>query len=181
MMTINDYRTRYSDRIIITRSEDHRSVRNDDAIIDAAKTMDKKLNKKVYLIHDDIGMTLNYDNSILLKDYIARRTNCTDYESLLSLDEEYNRLDWYQKLTGTLDLNAHLPDGMTLLISCIRCNDRDKADKRGVCISDAKRYKNWSFCCPTAPIQIRRITAGTASPLWHTVFRQGISRHSAFS
>lgn len=145
MMTIDDYRTRYSDRIIITRSESHRSGRNDEAIIDAAKTMDKKLNKKVYLIHDDIGMTLNYDNSILLKDYIAKRTNYTDYESLLSLDEEYNRLDWYQKLTGTLDLNVYLPDGMTLLISCIRCNDRDKVDERGGYISDTKHYKKLEF------------------------------------
>lgn len=146
MMTIDDYRTRYSDRIIITNSGSHRTGRNDDAIIDIANTMDKRLNKKVYLIHDDIGMTLKYDNSILLRDYIAKRTKHTDYESLLALNEEYDRLDWYQKLAGTLDLNAYLPDGMALLISCIRCNDRDKVDERdGYYISDTKRYKKLEF------------------------------------
>ena len=145
MMTIDDYRTRYSDRIIIAGSEGRRSGRNDDAMIDFARTMDKKLNKKVYLIHDDIGMTLNYDNGILLKDYIAKRTSYTDYESLLSLDEEYNSLDRYQTLIGALDLNAYLPDGMTLLISCIRCNDRVKVDERGGYISDTKRHRKLKF------------------------------------
>lgn len=146
MMTIDDYRTRYSDRMILAASGNRRTGRNDDAIIDVAREMDKKLNKKVYLIHDDIGITLKYDNSILLRDYIAKRTKYTDYESLLSLNEEYDRLDWYQKAAGTLDLNAYLPDGMTLLISCIRCNDRDKVDERGgYYLSDTKRYKKLEF------------------------------------
>lgn len=146
MMTIEDYRARYSDRIVIAASENRRTGKNDDAIIGIAKEMDKKLNKKVYLIHDDIGITLKYDNGILLRDYIAKRTKYTDYESLLSLNEEYDRLDWYQKFVGTLDLNAYLPDGMTLLISCIRCNDRDKVDERdGYYISDTKRYKKLEF------------------------------------
>ncbi len=146
MMTIDDYRTRYSDRLVVVRSENHTAGRNDDAILDVARAMDRKLNKKVYLIHDDIGMTLKYDNGILLRDYIAKRTCYTDYESLLSLDEEYDRLDWYRKLAGTLDLNAYLPDGMTLLIRCIRCNDPDKIEERGgYCVPDSKRYKKLEF------------------------------------
>lgn len=146
MMTIEDYRSRYSDRIIIAGIPNRRAAKNDSAIIETAKAMDDKLNKKVYLIHDDIGMTLRYDNGLLLRDYIAKRTENTDYESLLSLDEEFDRLDWYLKLAGTLDLNAYLPDGMTLLISCIRCNSREKVSEReGRRISDPKRYKKLKF------------------------------------
>lgn len=148
MMTIEDYRSRYSDRIIIADSPNRHKVKNDNAIIEIAKTMnsDKSLNKKVYLIHDDIGMTLRYDNGLLLRDYIAKRTENTDYESLLSLDEEFDSLDQYLKLAGTLDWNAYLPDGMTLLISCIRCNTREKASEReGRYIPDAKRYKKLKF------------------------------------
>lgn len=145
MMTIQDYRSRHSGRITLAPPVNTHASCPDDAIIETAKSLDRKLNKRVYLIHDDIGITLKYGNSILLRDYIAKRTRYTDYESLLSLDEEYDRLDWYQKLAGTLDLNAYLPEGMTLLISCIRCNDRDKVDARGRYLSEGKRGRKLEF------------------------------------
>ena len=91
-------------------------------------------------------MSLSYDNSILLKDYIAKRSNNTNYASFLALDEEYEHFDAFQKMMPDLDLNMYLPDGMTLLISCIRCNDEDKCSERdGFYISDTKQYKKLKF------------------------------------
>lgn len=45
-----------------------------------------------------------------------------------------------------MDLNAYLPDGMTLLISCIRCNEPEKVEERGGrVIPEAKIQKNEIF------------------------------------
>ena len=44
---------------------------------------------------------------------------------------EFDHLEYYQKLVAGLDLNAYLPDGMTLLISAIKSNDPEKIEERG--------------------------------------------------
>lgn len=146
MMTIDEYRTRFRERLLFERSSHFKHDKNDAKIIELAEQLNRKLNKMIYLIHDDIGMSLSYDNSILLKDYIAKRSNNTNYASFLALDEEYEHLDAFQKMLPDLDLNMYLPDGMTLLISCIRCNDEDKCIERdGYYISETKQYRKLKF------------------------------------
>lgn len=92
MMTINEYRTRFRERMCFEKSSHLGQNKNDANIIELAKRLNKKLNNVVYLIHDDIGMSLSYDNSILLRDYIAKRSNNTNYAAFLALDEEYENL-----------------------------------------------------------------------------------------
>lgn len=146
MMTINEYRTRFHERLLFENSSRLRYEKNDAKIIELAEQLNKKLNKVIYLIHDDIGISLSYNNSILLKDYIAKRSNNINYASLLALDEEYEHLETFQKIISDLDLNMYLPDGMTLLISCIRCNDKDKLTERnGNYISETKQYRKLRF------------------------------------
>lgn len=146
MMTIDEYRTRFRERLLFERSSHFKQDKNDAKIIELAEQLNKRLNKLIYLIHDDIGMSLSYNNSILLKDYIAKRTNNTNYESFLALDEAYEHLDEFKRIMPDLDLNMYLPDGMTLLISCIRCNDEEKcAERGGYYVSETKQYRKLKF------------------------------------
>ena len=145
MMTIDEYRSRFRNRMLFENSERLALPKNDSKIIELARTLNRKLSKRIYIIHDDIGMTLGYGGSIRLKDYIAKRAENTNYPAILALDEEYEHLERYEKLAETLDLNAYLPDGMTLLISCIRCNDRDKAEGRGYPVGDSIRHRKMKF------------------------------------
>ena len=145
MMTIDEYRSRFRNRMLFENSERLALPKNDSKIIELARTLNRKLSKRIYIIHDDIGMTLGYGGSIRLKDYIAKRAENTNYPAILALDEEYEHLERYEKLAETLDLNAYLPDGMTLLISCIRCNDRDKAEGRGYPVRDSIRHRKMKF------------------------------------
>lgn len=146
MMTIDEYRTRFRERLLFERSSHFKQEKNDAKIIELAEYLNKKLNKIIYLIHDDIGMSLSYGNSILLKDYIAKRSNNTNYATFLALDEEYEHLEAFQKMIPDLDLNMYLPDGMTLLISCIRCNDEDKRNERdNYYVSETKQLRKLKF------------------------------------
>lgn len=143
MMLINEYRTRFSKRLLFKKSNQFKENSNDAKIIKLAEQLNKKLNKMVFLIHDDIGMSNSYEyNSILLKDYIAKRSNNTNYGAFLALDEKYDDL----KKAPDLDLNMYLPNGMTLLISCIRCNDKNNRNERdGHLITKDKQYRKFKF------------------------------------
>ncbi|MCR4643967.1 MAG: ankyrin repeat domain-containing protein [Oscillospiraceae bacterium] len=146
MMTIDEYRTRFRERLIFERSSHFKLNRNDAKIVELAESLNKKLNKVVYLIHDDVRMSLTYDNSILLRDYMAKRSNITNYASFLALDEEYEHLETFQRMMTDIDLNMYLPDGMTLIISCIRCNDEEKRTERGgFYVSETKQYRKLKF------------------------------------
>lgn len=146
MMVIKEYSTRFRERLLFEKGSYLKHDKNDAKIIELAEQLNKKLSKMIYLIHDDIGMSLSYNNSILLRDYIAKRTNNKNYDLFLALDEEYERLNDFNKMMPDLDLNMYLPDGMTLLISCIRCNDDDKrAERDGYYISEMKQYKKLKF------------------------------------
>ena len=146
MMTINEYRTRFRERLVFERSSHFKLSRNDAKIVELAEFLNKKLNKVIYLIHDDVRMSLTYDNSILLRDYMAKRSNNTNYTSFLALDAAYDDLDVLQGMISGLDLNMYLPDGMTLIISCIRCNDEDKRTERDdYYISETKQYRKLKF------------------------------------
>lgn len=146
MMTIDEYRTRFRERLIFERSSHFKLNRNDAKIVELAESLNKKLNKVVYLIHDDVRMSLTYDNSILLRDYMAKRSNNTNYASFLALDEEYEHLETFQRMMTDIDLNMYLPDGMTLIISCIRCNDEEKRTERGgFYVSETKQYRKLKF------------------------------------
>ena len=144
MMTIDEYRSRFRNRMLFENSERLALPKNDSKIIELARTLNKKLSKRIYIIHDDIGITLGYEGSILLRDYIAKRAETTNYPAILALDEEYEHLERYEKLAGTLDLNVYLPDGMTLLISCIRCG-HDKTGERDCAVSNSSRYRKMKF------------------------------------
>lgn len=145
MMTINEYRTRFRERMCFEKSSHLGQNKNDANIIELAKRLNKKLNNVVYLIHDDIGMSLSYDNSILLRDYIAKRSNSTNYAAFLALDEEYENFEKFREVISNLDLNMYLPDGMTLLISCIKCNEGDKFRERGYFVSEEKQCRKLKF------------------------------------
>ena len=78
MMTIDEYRSRFRNRMLFENSERLALPKNDSKIIELARTLNKKLSKRIYIIHDDIGITLGYEGSILLRDYIAKRAETTN-------------------------------------------------------------------------------------------------------
>ena len=129
MMTINDFRLRYKDRILIVEYTGPDDLRNDGKIIHMAAKLNKAQGKRMFVIHNDIGITLTYPDALLLRDYIARRTRNTDYEAILDLDTEFRDFSRFE--SKEMDLNAYLPDGSTLLISCLRCNDKAHLEARG--------------------------------------------------
>ena len=80
--------------------------------------------------------------TIKINDYIAKRNKLINYSSIMDLDSDYDHLDYYRKLASTLDLNAYLPDGDTLLISTIKCNDPEKIKERNGRPIPAGKIKN---------------------------------------
>ena len=48
----------------------------------------------------------------------------------MDLDLEFDHLERYDIAAKQMNLDAFLPDGMTLLISCIRCNEPEKVEER---------------------------------------------------
>ena len=110
---------------------DVRNMANDYKVIALAKDLEKKVIGDVIIIHDDVDVSVFDGKDMKIDDYVAKRSKLVNYTSLLDLDMEFDHLEYYQKIVGTLDLNAYLPDGMTLLISAIRCNDPEKIDERG--------------------------------------------------
>ena len=126
LANIEYYMTEYGSRLKKVDSEGYKvqaevySIANDLKIIELAKELSKKVIGDVDIITDDIDITTFYDKAVRIDDYIAKRTKTFEYQSILDLDMEYNHLEYYHKIISKLDLNAYLPDGMTLLISCIR-------------------------------------------------------------
>lgn len=108
---------------------------HDQRIVELAKDIRKQTSRTVEIIHIDKDFPLFADDSvstIYLEDYMARRSKSeANYQMLLDFDKVYDHLERYDIAANQMNLNAFLPDGMTLLISCIRCNEPEKVEERG--------------------------------------------------
>lgn len=138
---IEDYAHKYKGRVLIkdTRHYDvsgnHGVSESDQRILELARDEHRKTGRVVDIIQADKDMPLLADfgvHTIGLETYMAKRSRTeSHYQTILDLDMEYHHLDQYVSVVDSLDLNTFLPDGMTLLISCIRCNEPEKVDERG--------------------------------------------------
>ena len=139
MANIDYYLEEYKDRISKMDNENYkipesvpdvRNMINDHKVMALAKDLEKKVVGDVVIIHDDVDFSVHDGKKIKIDDYVAKRSKLIDYTSLIDLDMEFDHLEYYQKIVSTLDLNAYLPNGMTLLISTIKCNDPDRIEER---------------------------------------------------
>lgn len=142
MANIDYYIEQYKERISKADNEfykipesvpDVRNLINDHKVMALAKDMEKKVVGDVVIIHDDVDFLVHDGIAIRIDDYIAKRNKLKlkDYTSIIDLDMEFDHLEYFYRTAPTLDLNAYLPDGMTLLISAIKCNDPEKIKERG--------------------------------------------------
>jgi len=122
---------------------DSRISINDRKLIALAQKLAKKTSRKVFILHYDKDIPFFSDDTISniqLKDYVAnRKSTPKGYQTILDFDEEFDNIVAYEKIFEELDndaINAYLPNGMTLLISCINCNSPDNIEKRGRKIPD---------------------------------------------
>ena len=148
LMTIPEFRKKYPDKFRVEKCDHFREKSRDAKIRRLANELEKKDKVDVYIIHDDTGHTNLYENSLLLRDYMATRSKSHNYAQLLALDEEYQYLDDFCKDDKIRDLNLdeYLPDGLTLLISCIRYNyDIKKGKREGELIPESQRMKKIRF------------------------------------
>lgn len=155
MANIDYYMAEYPDRIVRMDNENYkvpesvadvRNMINDHKVMALAKDLEKKVVGDVVIIHDDVDFSVHDGIAIKIDDYVAKRSKLVDYTSIIDLDMEFDHLEYYQKMAGTLDLDTYLPDGMTLLISTIKCNDPEKIEERdGKRIPDQKVIKKVRF------------------------------------
>ncbi|MBR4607384.1 MAG: helix-turn-helix domain-containing protein [Lachnospiraceae bacterium] len=141
MSMIDEYMLRHRGKIVKkdTRNYDvshcYGVSEKDQRIIELAKAVRKESSRVVEIIHVDKDFPLLTDESITtiyLENYMAKRSKTeTNYQMILDLDMEYDHLERYDMAARQMDLDAYLPDGMTLLISCIRCNEPEKIEERG--------------------------------------------------
>lgn len=141
MSMIDEYLVKYKGKVVVRDTKkydicDNRDVsENDRRIVELAKSVKKETSRAVDIIHIDKDYPLFADdsvNQIYLEDYMARRSEMEEnYQIVLDLDKEFRHLERYSEIAGKINLNAFLPDGMTLLISCIRCNEPEKINERG--------------------------------------------------
>lgn len=147
LMSIPEFKKKYPDKFRIEKSEHFKEESKDAKIRRLAAELEKKEKVDVYIIHDDTGFTNMYDKSLLLRDYMASRSKNDHYGTILALDEEYRHLDAeYYKEADKWNLDEYLPDGLTLLISCIRHNYDIRGGKiEGELVPDSDRIKKIRF------------------------------------
>lgn len=140
MANIDYYMSEYPKRISKYDNENYkipdsipdvRNMINDHKVMAMAKDLEKKVIGDVVIIHDDVDFFMHDGNAMKVDDYVAKRSKLMDYTSIIDLEMEFDHLEYFQRIVSTMDLNAYLPDGMTLLISCITCNDPEKIEERG--------------------------------------------------
>lgn len=140
MANIDYYMSEYPKRISRFDNENYkipdsvpdvRNMINDHKVMAMAKDLQKKVIGDVIIIHDDVDFSIHDGNAMKVDDYVAKRSKLIDYTSIIDLDMEFDHLEYFQKIVSSMDLNVYLPDGMTLLISCITCNDPEKIEERG--------------------------------------------------
>lgn len=141
MSMIDEYMLLYKGRVL-KKDTKHYDVsknlgvsENDQRLVELAKDVRKQSSRVVDIIHNDKDIPLLSDesiNAIYLERYMAQKADSEDhYQTILDLDLEFDHLEKYDVAAEHLNLNALLPDGMTLLISCIRCNLPEKIEERG--------------------------------------------------
>lgn len=106
------------------------SGKNHDEKICSLANEYSKNNRRVFIIHDDIGFSINHKDSILLREYIGKRkSKNTNLQYLQELNSIFlsSRND-YNIVCG-VDYNEYLENGNTLLINCIRSKNIKKYEK----------------------------------------------------
>lgn len=140
MSMIDEYVLKYKGKVIKKETKQYDVSKNlgvsekDQRIIELAKDVRKQSSRVVDIIHIDKDIPLLADesvNPIYLENYMARRSNTEEnYQLILDLDLAFDHLERYDIAAKQMNLDAFLPDGMTLLISCIRCNEPEKVEER---------------------------------------------------
>ena len=141
MSMIEEYEVKYKGRVL-RKSTKHYNVggnmgisEKDQRIVELAKDVRKQTSRIVDIIHVDKDYAHLVDetvNAVYLEEYMARRSKLDgNYQLVLDFDKVFDHLERYDVAAQKMDLDAYLPDGMTLLISCIRCNEPEKVDERG--------------------------------------------------
>ena len=124
--------------------------KKDRCLLKLAEKVQKQSSGYVDVIHFDKDMQLLGDGcvkTVYLKDYMAKRFDIEDnYQDIIDLDAEFDDLDRFDVSAKKMNLDVLLTDGMTPLISCIRCNDPEKVEERGgYFIPEAKIRKKLLF------------------------------------
>ena len=141
MSMIEEYVVKYKGRVL-RKSTRHYNVdgnmgisEKDQRIVELAKDLRKETSKPVDIIQVDKDYAPLVDdtvNAVYLEEYMARRSKLDgNYQFVLDFDKVFDHLERYDIAAQKMDLDAYLPDGMTLLISCIRCNEPEKVKERG--------------------------------------------------
>lgn len=141
MSMIEDYKLKYKGKVVQKETKQYDVSKNlgvsekDQRIVELAKDMRKQTSRVIDIIHIDKDIPLLADdtiNTLYLESYMARRSKTeSNYQTILDLDMEFDHLERYDVAASQMNLDAYLPDGMTLLISCIRCNEPEKVEERG--------------------------------------------------
>lgn len=141
MSKIEDYKLKYKGKVIQKETKQYDVSKNlgvsekDQRIVELAKDMRKQTSRVIDIIHIDKDIPLLADdtiNTLYLESYMAGRSKTeSNYQTILDLDMEFDHLERYDVAAAQMNLDAYLPDGMTLLISCIRCNEPEKVGERG--------------------------------------------------
>lgn len=141
MSMIEEYEVKYKGRVL-RKSTKHYNVggnmgisEKDQRIVELAKDVRKQTSRIVDIIHVDKDYAHLVDetvNAVYLEEYMARRSKLDgNYQLVLDFDKVFDHLERYDVAAQKMDLDAYLTDGMTLLISCIRCNEPEKVEERG--------------------------------------------------
>ena len=142
MSLIDEYLLKYKGQLIKKDTRQYDVSKNlgvseeDQRIVELAKDVRKQTSRVVDIIHNDKDIPLLADDTIetlYLESFMAKRSKTEgNYQDILDLDMTFGHdLERYDIAAKQMDLNAFLPDGMTLLISCIRCNEPEKMEERG--------------------------------------------------
>lgn len=112
--------------------------KHDDKICSLAKEYSKN-NQRVFIIHDDIGFSINYKDSILLREYMGKR-KCinTNLQYLQELNSIFLS-NWNNfVIIQNINYDEYLENGNTLLINCIRSKNVKKYEKLRFLITSCK-------------------------------------------
>lgn len=129
MMKISQCQVEKDNKVFSIEDSEKYGGNTKENMIRLAEELQNKQNGDVYIIHDDVTFSVAYKDSLLLKDYMAQRSENVGYYTVLKLKDEWD--DFEDIDVEGVNLDAYLPDGMTLLIDCIRCNTKEKKDARG--------------------------------------------------
>jgi hypothetical protein len=116
-------------KIILSNDRGLSGKKNDDKICSLAKKYSKN-NHRVFIIHDDIGFSINYENAILLREYIGKRKFINKNIQYLQKLNSTFLSNWNDfNLVPDINYDEYLEDGNTLVINCIRSKNLKKYEK----------------------------------------------------